>query len=124
MAFWRKQIRVWVESSGSQTRVLFAKRVPFPKLIRTWFEQDSNKCLKKDKNIELSIIDNGIGRQKANEYREKKTFKKDSLGIEFAKERLNYFNKKEKYNYQFAIEDLVDSENHPSGTKVIFRFTY
>jgi len=79
---------------------------------------------KKDKNLELSIIDNGIGRQKANEYREKKTFKKDSLGIEFAKERLNYFNKKEKYNYQFAIEDLVDSENHPSGTKVIFRFTY
>ena len=49
MAFWRKQIRVWVESSGSQTRVLFAKSTLFPKLIRSWFELDSNKCLKKDK---------------------------------------------------------------------------
>ena len=58
MAFWRKQIRVWVESSGSQTRVLFAKSTLFPKLIRTWFEQDSNKCLKKDKKGEIiKLID-------------------------------------------------------------------
>ena len=45
----RSQNRVWVESSGSQTRVLFAKSTLFPKLIRTWFEQDSNKCIKKHK---------------------------------------------------------------------------
>ena len=40
-------IRVWVESSGSQSAVLFGKSTVFPKLIRTWFEQDSNKCIKK-----------------------------------------------------------------------------
>ena len=48
MAFWRKQIRVWVESSGSQTRVLFAKSTLFPKLIRTWFEQDSKESGEKE----------------------------------------------------------------------------
>ena len=36
-------IRVWVESSGSQSAVLFGKSTVFPKLIRTWFEQDSKK---------------------------------------------------------------------------------
>ena len=79
---------------------------------------------KTEESIELAIVDNGIGREKANENREKKTFKKDSLGIEFAKERLNYFNQKEKSKYQFTIEDLVDSTNQPAGTKVIFRFTF
>lgn len=79
---------------------------------------------KTEESIELAIVDNGIGREKANENREKKTFKKDSLGIEFAKERLNYFNQKEKSKYQFTIEDLVDSSNQPAGTKVIFRFTF
>ena len=53
MAFWRKQIRVWFESSGSQTRVLFAKSTLFPNLIRTWFEQDSDKCLKKAQKDEI-----------------------------------------------------------------------
>ena len=79
---------------------------------------------KTEESIELAIVDNGIGREKANENREKKTFKKDSLGIEFAKERLNYFNQKEKSKYQFTIEDLIDSSNQPAGTKVIFRFTF
>ena len=41
-------IRVWVESGGSQSAVLFGKSTVFPKLIRTWFEQDSKEGGKKE----------------------------------------------------------------------------
>ena len=41
-------IRVWVESSGSQIAVLFGKSTVFPKLIRTWFEQDSKESGEKE----------------------------------------------------------------------------
>ena len=41
-------IRVWVESSGSQSAVLFGKSTVFPKLIRTWFEQDSKESGEKE----------------------------------------------------------------------------
>ncbi len=42
------KIRVWVESSGSQSAVLFGKSTVFPKLIRTWFEQDSKESGEKE----------------------------------------------------------------------------
>ena len=41
-------IRVWVESSGTQSAVLFGKSTVFPKLIRTWFEQDSKESGEKE----------------------------------------------------------------------------
>ena len=54
-------IRVWVESSGSQSAVLFGKSTVFPKLIRTWFEQDSKESGKKESKwvLFLEIIREG-----------------------------------------------------------------
>ena len=75
-----------------------------------------------DTIINLSITDNGIGREKAREKSEKKSFKKESLGIQFAQERLNYFNKKHNTKYSFVICDLHDPDNISSGTKVVFNF--
>jgi len=76
-----------------------------------------------DNITRLSITDNGIGRKKAKEKSEKKSFKKDSLGIQFAQERLNYFNKKHDTNYRFTIFDLQDENNETAGTKVVFDFS-
>ena len=73
--------------------------------------------------ISLSITDNGIGRKKAKEKSDKKTFRKESLGIQFAQERLNYFNKKQDTNYSFTIFDLQDENNEITGTKVVFDFS-
>ncbi|MFH1121638.1 MAG: histidine kinase [Bacteroidota bacterium] len=70
----------------------------------------------------LSITDNGIGRQKARGNSEKKTFKKESLGIQFAQERLNYFNRKHNTNYSFTISDLYDVHQAAKGTQVVFNF--
>ena len=54
-------IRVWVESSGSQSAVLFGKSTVFPKLIRTWFEQDSKESGEKESKwvLFLEIIREG-----------------------------------------------------------------
>ena len=76
-----------------------------------------------DNITNLSITDNGIGREKAKEKSDKKTFKKESLGIQFAQERLNYFNKKHDTNYSFTIFDLRDENNEITGTKVVFDFS-
>lgn len=73
--------------------------------------------------ISLSITDNGIGRQKAKDKSEKKSFKKESLGIQFAQERLNHFNKKYGTNYSFTISDPQTENGEASGTKVVFRFS-
>jgi sensor histidine kinase YesM len=70
----------------------------------------------------LTITDNGVGRAKANERSEKKSFKKESLGIQFAQERLNHFNKKHNTAYRFNIVDLTDDHGEPGGTKVVFEF--
>ncbi len=76
-----------------------------------------------DSITNLSITDNGIGREKAKEKSDKKTFKKESLGIQFAQERLNYFNKKHETNYTFFITDLQDENHEAAGTRVVFVFS-
>lgn len=72
--------------------------------------------------INLSITDNGIGRKKAKEKSDKKSFKKESLGVQFAQERLNYFNKTQGTHYSFSISDLDDDNQKEIGTKVVFTF--
>ena len=54
-------IRVLVESSCSQSAVLFGKSTVFPKLIRTWFEQDSKESGEKESKwvLFLEIIREG-----------------------------------------------------------------
>jgi sensor histidine kinase YesM len=70
----------------------------------------------------LTITDNGIGRVKAKERSDKKSFKKESLGIQFAQERLNFFNRKYNTNYSFSISDMYDENTDANGTRVVFFF--
>lgn len=72
--------------------------------------------------VKLSITDNGIGREKAKDNSEKKSFKKESLGILFAQDRLNYFNRKYNTKYSFTISDLYDEQHAATGTQVVFSF--
>ncbi|MDI1254503.1 MAG: histidine kinase [Flavobacterium sp.] len=72
------------------------------------------------KDVMLSISDNGIGRKKSKENRDKKSIKRESLGIQFANERLNYFNKNQHSKYTYKFIDLCDEANNSLGTVVIF----
>ncbi|NUY80370.1 histidine kinase [Flavobacterium sp. MAH-1] len=77
---------------------------------------------KEDVKIVLSITDNGIGREKAKQNSDKKSFRKESLGLRFASERIANFNKKQRTDYSFEIVDLKDLKGNASGTKILFYF--
>jgi LytS/YehU family sensor histidine kinase len=88
-------------------------------------QKEGKRCISIDVSgnpgeIRLAIADNGIGRQNARLQSEKKTFKRDSLGIQFAQERLDYFNRIHHAAYAFTIEDISNEAGEPAGTRVVF----
>jgi len=74
---------------------------------------------KEQKYLVVEIIDNGIGRQKAEEIKKARIFKRESVGISLSEERLKYFSKQTANNYSIEFVDLFDEKGNPAGTKVI-----
>ena len=77
-----------------------------------------------DEYFIIEIIDNGIGRKRAGEIRETRTFKRNSVGIKLSEERLRHFTKKISAGYKLEFEDLFDEDGQPAGTKVIIVIPY
>jgi LytS/YehU family sensor histidine kinase len=78
--------------------------------------------VKKDKNTLICIIeDNGIGRDKARELKQKSAFSpnKKSHGMNITEERLKITNRAKGTHIQ--IIDLWDKEKNPAGTRVELR---
>ncbi len=71
-----------------------------------------------EKCLIVSIMDNGIGREKAAELKGKKIFQHVSLGSKLSDERIAVINAKYKTNTQVSIMDLKDIDNNASGTLV------
>lgn len=67
--------------------------------------------------IQIDITDNGIGRVKSREIKERKIHKRNSVGIQLTEERLQYFAKKYKNESSVIFTDLY-IKNKPAGTKV------
>lgn len=78
------------------------------------------ELIKMDSGVELSVTDNGIGRKAAQEIRNKKTFKRESVGLKMTMDRFKLFNQKYDYDYSFVFEDLLDESENSAGTRVIF----
>ncbi|GAB4148741.1 MAG: hypothetical protein Fur0041_22190 [Bacteroidia bacterium] len=73
----------------------------------------------KGNNIQFSIVDNGIGREKARTMRQLSK-KKDhkSLGMKITQDRLELINKMHGSNLSLTITDLYTENNEPAGTRV------
>lgn len=88
--------------------------------------KDGEKSLKlkvskeEDNFIEISIIDNGIGRQNTVKIKNGIENQK-SIGINLTKERLRNFFRHFKNMHSLAILDLFDDAQQPTGTKVVLR---
>jgi len=80
--------------------------------------------LEKQGTVVMKIRDNGIGREKAKQYIDNKTFKKKSIGLKIIYDRLNYFNQKQNFDYIFKINDLKNEKNQPIGTEIEFFFHF
>jgi tetratricopeptide (TPR) repeat protein len=85
------------------------------KKINLTFEENNNKFLI------ITIEDNGVGRKRSSEIKEKKIHKRDSIGIKLTEDRLENFAQSYKNDFSITFIDLYDSENEPRGTKVILK---
>jgi len=72
-----------------------------------------------DSHIQISIIDNGVGRKFSEEIKEKRVLKRKSVGIDITKERLANFAKDYQYDFSVEIIDLFEEGGRPKGTKII-----
>ncbi len=72
-------------------------------------------------HVSIIILDNGIGRKKSAEIKEKKRYRKNSIGIQLTKERLQNFCKDYKNSCSLNFVDLYNENKEPNGTKVILR---
>ena len=71
--------------------------------------------------INITITDNGIGRDAAEKIKNNKVLKRKSIGIDITKERLTNFSKGYGNSFQLEIIDLVDDKAQSAGTKIILR---
>jgi LytS/YehU family sensor histidine kinase len=67
------------------------------------------------------ITDNGVGRQKAQEFQSLKNVKEKSMGLMITVNRLAIFNKESDHNTSFQVEDLYDEKGNAVGTKVTLK---
>ena len=69
--------------------------------------------------INISITDNGVGREAAEKLKENKVLKSKSVGINITKERLANFSKDYQNTFEIEIQDLFDKQGEASGTKIV-----
>ena len=74
-----------------------------------------------DNLLECIIQDNGVGREKAKELKSKSASTTKSLGMKLTESRLALLNKHSQWDAAVQIEDLVDPEGLPAGTRVTIR---
>lgn len=68
-------------------------------------------------HIHYLIEDNGVGRAKANSYKQLNKISHESMGMQITTDRINLFNQNNKNGY-IKITDMVNEFQEPCGTKV------
>jgi len=68
--------------------------------------------------IKCSIVDDGIGREKAAELKKEQSSKRKSVGMQVTNERLAILNKRASAEIKVAIIDMKDEQGFPCGTRV------
>ena len=76
--------------------------------------------LLQDQRIHCEVTDNGIGRKKAGELKEKSGRSHRSMALQITRERLAAMEAAGYNEAHFKIEDLKDQNGAPQGTKTIF----
>jgi sensor histidine kinase YesM len=71
--------------------------------------------------LEIQVIDNGVGREKSDEYKSKTATKHKSFGMKVTNERIDLINQIYKTKAKVEIIDLYDANHTGIGTKVIIQ---
>lgn len=80
-----------------------------------------NLSLIGDNVLQCVIEDDGVGRDKAKEYKSKSVTTRKSLGMKLTEDRISILNKYASLNASVQIIDLVDNNGVAAGTRVILK---
>jgi LytS/YehU family sensor histidine kinase len=80
-----------------------------------------NLTLIGDNVLQCVIEDDGVGRDKAKEYKSKSVTTRKSLGMKLTEDRISILNKYASLNASVQIIDLVDNNGVAAGTRVILK---
>jgi Histidine kinase len=69
--------------------------------------------------LRVQITDDGVGRQKAAEYKSKSATKNKSLGMKLTADRIELINQLYQTQTHITVEDLTDADGQPTGTQVV-----
>ena len=76
------------------------------------------------KMLTCTITDDGVGRSKAEELKKRSVEKSKSMGLQITTDRLTLLNKDSEQLAFFNIEDIINEEGKPAGTRVILKMNY
>jgi sensor histidine kinase YesM len=68
--------------------------------------------------LHIEVIDDGVGRQKAAEFKSKSVTRQKSFGMKVTSERIELINQLYQTNTRVEIIDLVNAKGQAIGTKV------
>ncbi|MDF1699082.1 MAG: histidine kinase [Saprospiraceae bacterium] len=68
-----------------------------------------------------TVDDTGIGRVRASELKKKSDIRKKSMGMQITSDRLKLAEKLHNFKTEFYIEDKMDDQGKPAGTKVTLK---
>jgi hypothetical protein len=71
-----------------------------------------------------TIMDDGVGRRKAAQFKSRSVEKEKSLGLKITSARLALLNGEIGNSTSFQIEDVLDEFGNVLGTKVDLKITY
>ncbi|NER12403.1 tetratricopeptide repeat protein [Leptobacterium flavescens] len=86
-------------------------------------EKNIHLFIKSDEKdyITISVVDNGIGREKAQQIKASKIVKDESVGVMLSISRLQHFSNNLNHKAALLFNDLFDKQKGPSGTEVIIK---
>jgi len=76
------------------------------------------------KVLNCTITDDGVGRSKAAEIKSSSVEKQKSMGLKITADRLALLNQDNEQPTSFNVEDIIDNEGKPAGTRVILKMNY
>lgn len=82
------------------------------------------KFIRNDAQLELLVIDNGVGRNASKEQTDNKRKKHNSMGMQVTRDRLELLNEMKGLKYGAEIIDLKDENERPAGTMVKILLEY
>jgi ligand-binding sensor domain-containing protein len=69
-----------------------------------------------------TVEDNGVGRLVAGQFKMRESFDRQSRGMSVTADRIEMMNKNTRHKIELMVQDLIDQNNEPLGTRVTVSF--